>query len=558
MEDDDLFVYIGIKSGYNTNIAAFFGGGGMRKRFNTSGACFEDLHYMVNLDSRVEKIIQELILQNKYFSINRARQYGKTTMLDVLYRRLMKTCSVFLLSFEDLGSASFSDEYHFCRAFLRLLKTQIDYGMTTGISESVLAEVRRCMEQRDIDFPMLKDFITYMCTNVDSAVVLIIDEVDQASNNQIFLDFLSILRSMYLKRRYIKTFQSVILTSVYDIKNLKIKLRPDEEHKYNSPWNIAADFEIDMSFSAGDIAGMLREYEHDYSTGMDIQGISQMIWEYTEGYPYLVSRICQFIDEQVAGSADYPDRSAAWSREGILVAVKKLLEEQNTLFDDMGKKLSDVKGLDHMIRLILFHGKQIPYNPDDEAVRLGSMFGYLKKKDGVVAVSNRIFETRLYNRYLSENIMEDALLDAANMGKNQFITDGCLNMDLVMEKFMLHFTEIYGDSEVCFLEENGRRIFLTYLRPIINGTGNYYVEARTRDNRRTDVIVDYLGKQYVIEMKLWHGDEYNRRGELQLAGYLDDYGLDKGYLLSFNFNKNKKTGMKEIECGGKRILEVVV
>lgn len=530
----------------------------MRKRFNTSGACFQDLHYMVNLDSRAERIIQELVLQNKYFTINCARQYGKTTTLDFLYRRLRKNYSVFLLSFEDMGSASFSDEYQFCRTFLRLMKTQMDYGMTVGISESVYGEMEGYMGQVDFGFPMLKDFITHMCTEADRAVVLIVDEVDQASNNQIFLDFLSILRSMYLKRRYIKTFQSVILASVYDVKNLKLRLRPDEEHKYNSPWNIAADFNIDMSFSAEDIASMLGEYESDYSTGMDIQSISRMLWDYTEGYPYLVSRICQFVDEQISGSNNYSDRSAAWTREGILAAVKKLLEEQNTLFDDMGKKLSDIKSLDQMIRSILFYGKKIPYNPDDEAVRLGSMFGYLKKKDGVVAVSNRIFETRLYNRYLSENITENALLDAANMGKSQFTADGFLNMDLVMKKFMIHFTEIYGKSEVRFLEENGRRIFLTYLRQIINGVGNYYIEARTRDQRRTDVIVDYLGKQYVIEMKLWHGDEYNRRGELQLAGYLDDYGLDKGYLLSFNFNKNKKTGMKEIRCNGKTILEVVV
>ncbi len=76
--------------------------------------------------------------------------------------------------------------------------------------------------------------------------------------------------------------------------------------------------------------------------------------------------------------------------------------------------------------------------------------------------------------------------------------------------------------------------------------------------RRTDVIIDYLGKQYVLEMKIWHGEEYNRRGELQLAEYLDDYGLDKGYLLSYNFNKNKKTGMKKIRCGSKTIVEVVV
>ena len=76
--------------------------------------------------------------------------------------------------------------------------------------------------------------------------------------------------------------------------------------------------------------------------------------------------------------------------------------------------------------------------------------------------------------------------------------------------------------------------------------------------RRTDVIVDYLGKQYVIEMKLWHGSEYHHRGELQLAGYLDAYGLDRGYLLSFNFNKNKQPGIRRIALGEKLLTEAVV
>lgn len=40
---------------------------------------------------------------------------------------------------------------------------------------------------------------------------------------------------------------------VYDIKNLKHNLRNEDEHKYNSPWNIAADFNVDMSFSQKDI-----------------------------------------------------------------------------------------------------------------------------------------------------------------------------------------------------------------------------------------------------------------------------------------------------------------
>lgn len=48
------------------------------------------------------------------------------------------------------------------------------------------------------------------------------------------------------------------------------------------------------------------------------------------------------------------------------------------------------------------------------------------------------------------------------------------------------------------------------------------------------------------------------RGEEQLFEYLEYYKQDRGYLLSFNFNKNKKSGIQDLEYHGKRILEVIV
>lgn len=74
----------------------------------------------------------------------------------------------------------------------------------------------------------------------------------------------------------------------------------------------------------------------------------------------------------------------------------------------------------------------------------------------------------------------------------------------------------------------------------------------------TDIIVDYKGKRFIIELKIWHENEYNLRGQKQLFDYLDYYKEDKGYLLSFNFNKNKKTGVNELEYDGRKIMEVVV
>jgi len=70
--------------------------------------------------------------------------------------------------------------------------------------------------------------------------------------------------------------------------------------------------------------------------------------------------------------------------------------------------------------------------------------------------------------------------------------------------------------------------------------------------------VDYLGEQFVIELKIWRGNEYNERGERQLMDYLDYYNKDRGYLLSFNFNQKKEVGVREIRVGDKVIVEAVV
>lgn len=86
------------------------------------------------------------------------------------------------------------------------------------------------------------------------------------------------------------------------------------------------------------------------------------------------------------------------------------------------------------------------------------------------------------------------------------------------------------------------------------------MESRTRNMERTDVIVDYRGEQMVIELKIWRGNAYHERGEKQLVDYLESYHLKKGYMLSYNLNKNKnkEIGIKRIVLGDKVLIEAVV
>ena len=92
----------------------------------------------------------------------------------------------------------------------------------------------------------------------------------------------------------------------------------------------------------------------------------------------------------------------------------------------------------------------------------------------------------------------------------------------------------------------------------VNGAGNYYIEAQTRDMTRTDIIVDYLGQRYIIELKIWRGERYNAEGEQQLREYLDYFQLDMGYMLSFNFNKNKRQGVEQVQVGEKLLIEAML
>lgn len=531
----------------------------MGKRFNTTGVCYPDEHYMVNLDSRMDEI-EHLIDLNEYFTINRARQYGKTTTISLLAEHLSDRYAVFFISFEGISDDVYASETAFCQRICGLLSNALLYGETIGVSESAAAECVKmsASSSSDTNLFTLSNLISRICTEAQRPVVLMIDEVDQAADQRIFLSFLGMLRDKYLKKKRQPSFQSVILASVYDIKNLKLKIRPDSEHQYNSPWNIASDFSVDMSFHVSDIAGMLMEYEQDTHTGMDISLMSKNIYEYTSGYPFLVSRICKIMDETLPGSPEFPTKSSVWTIQGFLDAVKTLLLESNTLFDDMVKKLNDFPDLKKMLYAMLFQGEIFPYNSDTLIINIGFVFGFLDRRKETVVISNRIFETRLYNLFLSEELLNNKIYKAASLDKNMFVRNGLLDMELVLKRFTEVFTDLYGDADETFLEENGRRFFLLYLKPIINGVGNYYIESRTRNMRRTDVIIDYRGRQYICELKIWRGEEYNRRGEQQLIDYLRAYHLTEGYMISFNFNKKKTVGIKKVQIEGRTLIEAVV
>ena len=293
-----------------------------------------------------------------------------------------------------MGPASFSNEAAFSKMFLDSISEMLQLTTVTD-------DYRLAWQNRDVnDFSDLKKHISKMCKGKN--IVLMIDEVDQVSHNSTFLSFLGILRELFLTRQMglYSTFHSVILAGVYDIKNIKLKMvqeglhqtQPGETAVQNSPWNIAVDFDVDMSFSTAEIETMLRDYEMNEKIQLDKTIISQEIYYYTNGYPVLVSSICKFINEKL-------DKN--WSPAGVRKAVKLLLKtSDNPLFDSLIKNLTNNDELSRLVYQLVMNDAKLSFNLDNPLLSLGVRYGYFSNKNGKVAISNRIFEIRLTNYFI--------------------------------------------------------------------------------------------------------------------------------------------------------------
>lgn len=98
------------------------------------------------------------------------------------------------------------------------------------------------------------------------------------------------------------------------------------------------------------------------------------------------------------------------------------------------------------------------------------------------------------------------------------------------------------------------------MKPLVNGQGFYHIESQFTDLRRIDIVVDFGRQQFIIELKVWCGKQYQAEAYNQLCEYLASKKASEGYLLTYDFrkkgSKNRKT--EWVEANGRRIFEVSI
>jgi AAA-like domain len=521
----------------------------MPKIFNITGTCLPNRHYMADVSGKMKEILK-MIHGEAYFIINRPRQYGKTTALHFLTHALNSTNDYIALriSFEGLGDSTFLNEEQFAKTFTNQLAEK--FKIVVPNHTAWLNQI----EDRVNNFYSLSNIITEFCVEAgDKKIVILIDEVDKSSNNQLFVSFLAMLRDKFLDRSERKTFHSVVLAGVHDVKSLKIKLRPDEEAKLNSPWNIATDFKVDMNLYPKEIMPMLHDYMSETGVKMNPKKIAEHLFYYTSGYPFLVSKLCKTIDE------DYLTKRKAqkWTLADIDQAAFDLTRESNANFDSLVKNLEDNDDLYDMIYGIAVDNQPFSFNIHNPLTNLATLYGIVMQVNGRMVIHNRIYNEVIIN-YMSDQMHQKQFFARNDFGGGYVNANKTLNMELVLTKYQAFMREQYNKKDRDFLERNGRLVFLAFMKPILNGGGHDFKEVQISEERRLDVVLTYFNHKYVAELKIWRGPEAHEKGLLQLADYLDRQNLKEGYLVIFDHSATKSWQMDRREIKGKNIFMVWV
>ena len=191
------------------------------RRFNTTGVCNPEKHYMVDLAERLAQV-RILVDAGNYFTINRARQFGKTTMLNALTEYLNHEYYVVSMDFQmQMSNAKFKNENSFALAFAKafIASFRVNEKSEGSAYKTAISRFAESFSFAPDSYELVELFqaLSTLCADLPEAVVLMIDEVDSATNNQVFLDFLAQLRGYYKSQCFSLFFQEFTHTSLWKL-----------------------------------------------------------------------------------------------------------------------------------------------------------------------------------------------------------------------------------------------------------------------------------------------------------------------------------------------------
>ena len=499
------------------------------KRFNTTGPCFPDEHYMMPALDRLPGV-RELVSGGNYFVVHAPRQTGKTTALKALVSEInakgeMVAIYCTLESIQRLvGSyeTAMREIRHLVLKSASMVRELATFAREIGDVKSSIGISTA-----------ISDALQELCVRAGKPLVLFFDEAD-CLYGDVLISFLRQLRDGYVNRDMMPFPKSIALVGMLDVRDYKAQIRSDGQSLGQiSPFNIIAEDLLIPNFTEADIAALYAQ--HTAATGQRFaDGVVDDVWRLTRGQPWLVNAIANDCVAKIHGNRF--DETV--TVDDVEAAKEAIIRRRDTHVDSLMERMREPRVRRIVEPLISGDRSDVSYN--DEDYRYIIDLGLLRVDRGALVPANPMY-AEIIGRYLSRG-EQDAMI--RSIPETPWVKDNGLDMPGLMAAFQQFWRENSGaDRDIIgYRESVPHLVLMAFLQRVTNGGGHINREMALGTGR-LDLCVEFRGSRYAIEVKTsanFHGEKSYE----QCAKYLDSLGLSEGWMPIFEKSKEKSWAEK--------------
>ena len=512
------------------------------RKFNTTGPCFPDEHYMLPALDRLPGI-RELVAGGNYFVIHAPRQTGKTTALKALVREINEKGEMFAVycTLETLQNRSDPEKTNIA------IRDLIADNVEMSPFYLPVANAPALRSDRGGVGLAVRTVLQNACRASGKPVVVFFDEADCLVGDAL-ISFLRQLRDGYVNRKEIPFPKTVALVGMLDVRDYKAQIRPDGESLGQiSPFNIIRKDLLIPNFTEADIRTLYAQHTED--TGQVFaDGVVDDVWRLTRGQPWLVNAIgCECVEE-IHGSRFGETVAVA----DVEAAKEAIIRRRDTHVDSLMERMREPR----VRRIVepLISGQELTVSRNSEDFRYVIDLGLLREDEVKRVVPANPMYAEIIGRYLTRDEQDDM---QSRISETPWAKDDGLDMAGLMAAFQQFWRENSGaDKDIMgYREAVPHLVLMAFLQRVTNGGGHINREMALGQGR-LDLCVEFRGARYAVEVKT----SDNFKGETsykQCAKYLDTLKLSEGWMPIFDKSKTKtweeKIYSRDVVFDGKTI-----
>ncbi len=528
------------------------------RSFGTEGRVRPEHHYIVPRTEEITDFINR-VKNGKYIVLFAPRQTGKTTFFRLALEALSTEDPTYFpiqLDFQTMRNAApatfYQQLYYQINRQIKSVfqkRGEVPSEALTQFLENTTLTDHFSMEAF---FENLESFLDNDLRNqrlASTKVVLLIDEFDGVPKT-VVSDFLYSLRQIYLSDELLCP-HSVGIVGVKSIAQL-------DYDRSVSPFNIQDEFRL-PNFTLEQIQGLLGQYTVEVGQPFASE-VVESIHKETAGQPVLVNRLAQILTTEF----DIP-KTEPITMTHFLKAHIQLVRGRNVNIQHLTTNIRRDRRFERILMNIMSYEDGLDFNLRDPHIDELATYGVIvEDADGMCQIANPIYLYCILQAFKpTMNGLEQEYFHEDNIDGFQGYLTATGQID--MERLLDNFRDFIARAGFKILqvpdtpqESVGRHLLLTYLDLFARSVGGVLSFEVETGRGRMDLLITREREKYIVETKIWRGDNRYQTGKKQLAAYLKLEGAGQGYYVVFDHRRTPEPRVEIEMIEGVRLHSYVI